>query len=291
MDYLCNASKLTQILQSNSFENHEVIRVKTVSGGSINKTYSLQTNRGYLFLKVNNAKAFPGMFEAESKGLKLLAAHSNLHVPRPLLIACCGDDVLFFMSHLNPGSEYKNDYEFGTQLAAMHKTTNSQFGLNHDNYMGSLPQCNTFQNTWFDFFGQNRLQPQVKIARDSGAIPPETARVFDRFYCLMNDIFPEEPPALIHGDLWGGNYMFTQKGASIFDPAAAYAHREQDLAMTKLFGGFSTDFYRGYSDAFPVEKGFLERVDAYNLYPVLIHVNLFDGSYVRQLSEMLARYV
>ena len=291
MNQLCNASKLTQILQTNGFESGEVTRVNPVSGGSINSAYAVHTRKACFFLKVNRTDAYPHMFESESKGLEWLAEHAQLVVPKPLFIAKHAGFAYFFMQYLTPERSHQNHFEFGVKLAQMHRASSSQFGLNHDNYMGSLPQQNQFADTWVHFFGQNRLEPQVALARDKGAIDAETARRFDAFYKRMPDLFPEEPPALIHGDLWSGNYMFTAGGPAIFDPAVAFAHREQDLAMTKLFGGFSPAFYRGYFEEYPVESGFESRVDAYNLYPILIHVNLFGGGYVGQLKEMLRNYL
>ena len=291
MPYTYSPSKLTQILHANGHAKIKVTSVTEVFGGSINKTYEVQTNGDSLFLKVNDSPHSHDMFKAESRGLELLAKHAKLNIPKPLFITEQEKDHLFFMTHLNGQSNAGDAYTFGVELAQMHKTTNNRFGLSHDNYMGSLPQQNNFQPTWGDFFILNRLQPQAKLARDQNRITAETVKKLDRFYGRMNEIFPEENPALIHGDLWSGNFMFTDKGPSMFDPAVAFAHREQDLAMTKLFGAFPVDFYNGYLDTFPVENGFEQRTDAYNLYPILIHVNLFGGGYAHQFSTMLDNYV
>lgn len=113
-----------------------------------------------------------------------------------------------------------------------------------------------------------------------------------KMYAKFGTLFPREIPALLHGDLWSGNFMFTRSGqASIYDPAVYFGHREMDLAMTRLFGGFSSDFYSGYSDEFPLEPGFEDRVKLYNLYPILVHANLFGGSYCRQAENIIHNYV
>ena len=142
-----------------------------------------------------------------------------------------------------------------------------------------------------EFFIEGRLEKQIALAKNSGAIDSATVQQFNRLYNKLPEIIPEEKPSLIHGDLWNGNFMTGADGkAWLIDPAVYYGHREMDLAMTKLFGGFSTDFYESYNETFPLQKGFNNRVDIHNLYPLLVHVNLFGGGYLHEVKNILSRF-
>ncbi|MFZ1687503.1 MAG: fructosamine kinase family protein, partial [Flavobacteriales bacterium] len=183
-------------------------------------------------------------------------------------------------------------------LARLHGHTNSTFGLDpastagrRDNYIGSLKQVNTGQVTWGEFFIHCRLEPQVKMAIDHQRIGMGDVLRFERLYGKLPSLFPIEPPALLHGDLWSGNFLCDAHHQPVLiDPAVYYGHREMDIAMTKLFGGFEPAFYSAYSDAWAMEIGWEERADLCNLYPLLVHVNLFGGSYAGQVAAILLRF-
>ncbi len=180
---------------------------------------------------------------------------------------------------------------FAEKLAQLHKHSADQFGLDHDNYIGSLFQSNRYHNKWTDFFREERLNAQVIIARDNGAIGRETVNAFERFYKRLDEIFPVESPALLHGDLWGGNFMVNDKGdATIIDPAVYFGHREMDLGMSQLFGGFDRQFYETYHHHYPLEKGWQQRIDYCNLYPLMVHVNLFGDGYLNSVNPILNRF-
>src|SRR5699024_10568016 len=151
---------------------------------------------------------------------------------------------------------------FGRQLAALHQTTADRYGLEYDNYIGRLKQPNTQCCHWVDFFIEYRLQFQLKQAVEAGKLNKNTVNRFDRLYRKLPDILPDEPPSLLHGDLWSGNYFFDQDGrVAIFDPAVYYGNREIEIAFTGLFGGFSDMFYDAYQEAFPLEPAFNKRKD------------------------------
>lgn len=263
-----------------------------VSGGSINSAFRVETGKENYFLKTNKAKQFPGMFEAEAKGLQLLSNAFYPGIPEVIETSISGDEQFILMEFITPGSpDKKSNYNFGKTLARMHRNSENYFGLDHDNYIGSLPQSNKFHNNWIKFFINERITPLTKMAVNSGAMKKDLIKQFDKLFSRLEEIFPAEPPALLHGDLWSGNYMFGKSGkAWIFDPAVYYGHREMDIAMTKLFGGFSSDFYEGYNDEFPLEKDCSIRVDVFNLYPLLVHVNLFGGHYIYDVKRILERY-
>jgi fructosamine-3-kinase len=180
----------------------------------------------------------------------------------------------------------------GIGLARLHKTTQNTFGLHYDNYIGSLTQSNTPPaDSWTEFFIHQRLEPMLKMAVDSGKAEPDLIPKFESLYSKLDEIFPQEKPALLHGDLWSGNCMADDNGDPvIYDPAVYYGHREMDLAMTKLFGGFESEFYEAYQEEFPLEKHWEQRIAICNLYPLLAHVNLFVGSYIQSIKNIINRY-
>jgi len=181
--------------------------------------------------------------------------------------------------------------KFAKQIANLHRHTSNIFGLDHNNYIGSLNQSNKNHNNWIDFFREERLIFQIKMARDNGKIGNDIINMFDGFFLKLDEIFPVEPPALIHGDLWSGNYMVNKNGEPvIIDPAVYYGNREMDLGMTQLFGGFSAEFYKFYNDFFPLENGWKDRLDYCNLYPLMVHVNLFGGGYIQSVKSILKRF-
>lgn len=271
----------------------QITGVRPVGGGSINRAYRLQTDGDVFFLKVNSASAYPGMFEAEQLGLQLLKAHFPSGVPLPLAVDQTGDETWLLMNWVESGGPRDEFWtEFGASLAAMHQHTQSQFGLDHNNYIGSLPQSNSNHATWSEFFVTERLEPLVRDARDGGAISRELSDGFGRFYARLDGLFPEEPPALLHGDLWSGNYMTAADGRPcIIDPAVYFGHREMDLGMSRLFGGFAPEFYRAYHEHYPLESGWEGRLDIANLYPLMVHVILFGGGYVHQVQSILRPFI
>lgn len=262
--------------------------IKPVGGGSINETARIETSSEIYFIKWNNAKRFPGMFEAEQKGLRLLKKYSGFVIPEVVFWGTHEDLSYIVMTHLEHGpGDWKNA---GQLLAAMHKSTLGKFGLEHDNYIGSLHQSNTFHDSWSAFFSNERILPQMKLAIDAGALNKSDLMAAENFCKRLDEIFADEKPSLLHGDLWSGNFMFTSEGPAIFDPAVYWGHREMDIAMTKLFGGFDKEFYNGYNEDYSLEKGWEQRVPYFNLYPLLVHVNLFGGGYVNDVRRILNHF-
>ena len=173
-----------------------------------------------------------------------------------------GQDSFLVLQFISSSSRQAGFWKnFAERLADLHRNTTPYFGLDHDNYIGSLFQSNRNHDNWIDFFREERLNVQLKMARDNGKVGRETVLQFERFYNRLDDIFPIEEPSLVHGDLWGGNFMENEEGeAVIIDPAVYYGHREMDLGMSQLFGGFSAEFYDHYNAFFPLEQGWQQRV-------------------------------
>jgi protein-ribulosamine 3-kinase len=264
-----------------------------VSGGDINEAYSLHTGTSKYFLKINSATRFPGMFAAEATGLQLIADTRTIATPQVILQGDTGGDSFLLLEWVDSKHpDNTTSQQLGLQLAAMHRHTAAQFGLGYNNYMGSLKQSNKHHNTWANFFINERLQPMVKLAVDQHALGHNDAAQFEILYKRLPQLFDEEPPALIHGDLWSGNYLTgTNNKPYLIDPAVSYGHREFDIAMTTLFGGFSNEFYVSYNEAHPLAAGWQQRLDLWNLYPLLVHVNLFGGGYRQQVMGCLKGYL
>lgn len=263
------------------------------SGGCINHRGKLTTSDGVYFLKWNDLKKFPGMFAAEAKGLRLLRDAGALVVPEVIYVDHAGAYQFLLLEYI-PSADKGRDYweQFGRGLATLHKKSAQAFGLDHNNYIGSLPQRNTPSPSWVEFFIEQRLAVQLHMAVLHKRIDNVVVRKFDSLYRKLPEIFPEESPALLHGDVWGGNIMTGSAGnPCLIDPAVYYGHREADLAMTQLFGGFHPSFLDHYEEEYPLQPGWEERLDVYNLYPLLVHVNLFGGGYSGQVLSILKRFV
>lgn len=270
----------------------DVEREKPVGGGSINDCYRLETDQGPFFVKVNSADRFPSLFEAEADGLRRIAATGAVRVPKVIASGEDHDDSYILLEHITTGLQTGSFWEaFGRSLAGMHRNSHTHFGLERDNYIGSLHQTNAQNERWEEFFVHARIEPLLRMAREGKRIGAGDVLRFERLFARLAGIFPEEPPALLHGDLWSGNFLCDdQQRPVLIDPAVYYGHREMDLAMSRLFGGFDPAFYSAYAEVWPLAPGWEERSELCNLYPLLVHVNLFGGGYGDQVHAVLQRF-
>ncbi|HPR58776.1 MAG TPA: fructosamine kinase family protein [Bacteroidales bacterium] len=268
------------------------LRFSPLSGGSINETFKVESADYIWFVKFNVAESLPGMFEKEAKGLNLLQKAGEINVPDVLHAGVTDHYAFLLLSWIAQGPEKKDFWEdFGMKLAALHSHKAEKFGLDHDNYIGSLHQYNQFHDNWTTFFIEERLERQVRLARETGKIGQKEIRAFERLYRRLDEIFPPVRPSLLHGDLWSGNFMVNRFGeASLIDPAVYYGHPEIDIAMTTLFGGFSSRFYEAYCAFNKLEKNWQQRLNYYNLYPLMVHVNLFGGGYLGSVYRILEKF-
>lgn len=233
------------------------------------------------------------MFDAEHQGLELLRSNCALHVPQVITTGLIEDQAFLLMEFIEDGKPQCEFWEFfGTQLANMHRKSASFFGLDHHNYIGSLVQKNNPHSTWASFYAEERLLQQAEDARNSGLLSGEEMSAIEKICAKLGDWMPPEAPSLLHGDLWSGNYLCSAKSLPVLiDPAVYYGHREMDLAMTRLFGGFPEEFYRAYSSSFPLITGFEERLSLFQLYPLLVHLNLFGRSYASSVNAVIQRFI
>lgn len=261
--------------------------VRPLAGGDINRAGLCEAPDGLVFVKWNAAPT-PGMFEAEAEGLAALRAAAALPVPQVLAV---GDDFLA-LEYLPPTPAAPDyDERLGRGLAALHRVRGLRFGFHQDNVLGTLPQGNAWADSWVVFYRHRRIEPLADRAVAQGSLAPETRRALGQLMGRLGRILPAEPaPSRLHGDLWSGNVLVGPDGGPVLiDPAVYHGHREVDLAMTELFGGFSPRFYASYREAWPLEPGYERRRDAYQLLPLLVHVILFGGPYEAQLVGCLKR--
>jgi fructosamine-3-kinase len=280
--------KINELLDSS------VDEFSSVGGGDINQAGKVTDKEGQTFFVKWNDSAPDDMFPKEEKGLTLLrSAESGLQIPKVIGTGSTKDGIDFIlMTFIKEGSpKADSNQKFGEKLAKLHQNTSDQYGLDYDNYIGRLPQSNTWHDDWIDFFVSERLEPQVQMAFDDDLFSPEITNHFQRLYKNLPDLLPDEPASLLHGDLWSGNYHFDQNGRPvILDPAVYYGHREIEIAYTRLFGGFSAEFYSAYQNAFPLEPNFGERTDIYNIYPLLVHTNMFGPPYPRRVKSIIQQF-
>lgn len=262
-------------------------------GGSVNYSYQIETNREPFFIKLNRADSFPNMFGLEQLGLHTIEESNTLEVPRIIAEGECEGIAYLILEFIETGKETNSFWEkFGRQLAALHQIKEKQFGLAYSNYIGSLPQSNELTEDWSTFFGQQRIMSQAKMAFDSARIDQSLLSQLESIINNLNNLFPLATPSLLHGDLWSGNFMVHANGNPIvIDPAIYFGNREMDLAMSLLFGGFQKRFYDAYQEVYPLSKAWETRVDLCNVYPLLVHVNLFGASYAQRLKSAIKRYL
>ena len=259
-----------------------------LAGGDINEVFKVIASEGDFVIKRNAYKSLPGMFEAESKGLQLLQSTNTFVIPEVLGVGQIEDYGYLLLAFLPSGKPAQNFWEkFGTHLAHLHTNSQSHFGLDHDNFIGSLPQYNTAWETASAFYIHQRLEPQLKWAHDHGY--PFSS--LNSFYKNIAKDIPKEASSLVHGDLWNGNYLVTKNGTpALIDPAVAYAPREMDLAMMQLFGGFPEATFNTYQEVFPLEPGWKKRVPLWQLYYLLVHLNLFGKGYYPSVKKIIQQF-
>ncbi|HEU4575412.1 MAG TPA: fructosamine kinase family protein [Chitinophagaceae bacterium] len=284
---------ISEILRLHSGIAVDLVSMQPLGGGSINDTYQATVNgRLQFFLKVNTRHQSSLLLQKEKEGLEFLSQQQIIRTPE--IIACeeVNGQQWLLLEWIESGERSPEFWKsFGRQLAALHHITQSGFGFTSNNFMGALPQDNQRTDTWLSFFVQRRLQPQLTLALQNGLVTTGMIKSFGLLYKKLDTLFEEEPPALLHGDLWSGNFLCDKTGNPVLiDPAVYFGHRSMDLAMTTLFGGFDPLFYESYHYHFPFPYHYREQWEICNLYPLLIHLNLFGSSYRMSIEAILKKF-
>lgn len=271
------------------------LQFQSVGGGSINQTVKLTfSNTHTLFCKINSAATFPHLFLKERHGLEALRKTGTIKTPEVMAYAVLDSYQILLLEWIESRGKSASFFSrFGEQLAALHRITSDRFGWEEDNYMGSVPQQNKAYATWSDFFIQQRLKPLVEQCTSKNLLSSSDHELFEKLYQHIPQLFDDgEKPALLHGDLWSGNYMCSSNGEPVLiDPAVYYGHRSMDIAMTMLFGGFDKSFYESYQYHFPLPANYKEQIEICNLYPLLIHLLLFGRGYLTSIQQTLRGFL
>ena len=270
--------------------NTELLGVHSISGGDIHRAYRVRTAAGDYFLKSPEQAHGAALLRAEVAGLDHLEGRSPLPVPERIAFSTA--PPLLLLTYLPPTPPGAAAWQaLGEGLAALHRQTAPDFGFGHDNFIGTLPQSNRRHAAWSAFYAEERLLPQLRAARDAQRLMATDVQHTERLIARLPELLENEPPALIHGDFWSGNFHCTGTDRMyLIDPAVCYASREMDLALARLFGGFDTRFFAAYAAAFPLAPGWADRLPIYQLYYLLAHLNMFGAGYLPGVRRIVREF-
>ena len=265
---------------------NEIVRL---AGGDINDVYQVVFKKKSVVIKINDSQSVPKLFEIEKQGLELLSK-STFFVPKPIKIGSIDNLQYLIMDYIEQGSEL-NWAVFGAKLAQLHHMEGKYFGLDHNNYIGSLEQINQEYEEWNEFYTNNRLLALTAKARDQGLFEKKHCIWVEKLCQRLDELIPACRPSLIHGDLWSGNLLIDTSGHPVLiDPAVYYGHPEMDWAMLSLFGSYPVEALDHYQNLQQLEKGLNERKDIHQLYPLMVHLILFGKGYLNGVESTLKKY-
>lgn len=266
-----------------------ILSFTRLSGGDINDVFVCKTATDKFVVKANEKHRFPKMLKKEAKGLELLHK-ATVCIPELIDQFDSHDRQYLILEWIEEESTHGDFWlTFGRDLSRLHQQSSPSFGLEYNNFIGSLDQKNQIELTWETFFVEKRLIPLVKKAFEKGLLDSGHLKKFQKLYIRISELIPKEKPSLLHGDLWSGNLLCGKGQQAVFiDPAVYYGHREMDIAMTFMFGGFNQNYLLTYNEAFPLETGWENRIGIHNLYPLLVHLNLFGASYRGRIEKVLS---
>lgn len=283
-----NRSQLEQIFKQ------PIVSVQSISGGDIAQAQRIDTKEGQFFVKSASFPNAKELFEKEVQGLKELKKSNTIGIPDIIGTYSFGDHHCLILDYIaTKPAESHEMAVFGRQLAALHLSAKTDlFGFESNNLIGRLPQNNSKNKDWSTFYVEGRLLPQFELAYNQGLLGSSEIPQADICFKRCNELFGKVEPCLLHGDLWSGNYFIDMEGSPyLIDPSVYYGHNEVDLAMTKLFGGFSNAFYDAYYEIIPPHENLKDLVDIYQLYYLLVHLNLFGISYRPSVHKIIKNYL
>ncbi|MDQ0337480.1 fructosamine-3-kinase [Caldalkalibacillus uzonensis] len=274
-------------------DTSHLIDVQPVPGGDISQAFEVRTENNHCFIKINR-NAVPDFFQKEAYGLQQLRQAGALSVPQVYHVSPSSADHGYIVMEWVP-TEPAADSEtkLGRGLARLHQYTHTYYGLAENNYIGKLPQPNGWEKSWIRFLSEQRLGFQTKLADEQGMLPAKRKARLEKLLDRLGQWVPDERrPVLLHGDLWSGNWLAGPRGTPyLIDPAVFYGQREFELAFTELFGGFSPRFYAAYQEVQPLSEHYEDVRPLYQLYYLLVHLNLFGETYGPAVDRILRHYV
>lgn len=272
--------------------SEKINSTKPITGGSISSAYLIETSNKNFFLKINKAPDAVEMFHAEQKSLNAIEQTKTISVPHVYLVNSHNEMAFILMDYVDNKRPDSTDYaRLASELAELHLIDQKSFGFNSDNFIGNLPQSNHIHYNWIEFYWNERISPQLQLALRAGLLSETEIPTKQQSIDIFNQFFKDVTPSLIHGDLWGGNYLISSNGTPyLIDPAVYRGHSMVDISMSKLFGSFGIEFYNTYHEIIPKTEYYNEQVDLYQLYFLLAHLNMFGRGYYSSVSNILNRY-
>lgn len=269
----------------------KIRRIQSVRGGDIAHSYLIHAQKKRYFAKIMPLAGGWEMIQAETEGLGAIKATHTLKTPEVVGAEQFGGGGCLLLEYIRAGAGTERSFKaLGRGLAQMHNLPAPFYGWRSDNFIGLLPQSNIPGKDWAVFFVDQRLSPQYNAAVSHGRLRAEEIPGRAKMVRQISLLTPEISPSLVHGDLWGGNFLISETGEPyLIDPAVHYGHAEVDLAMSHLFGGFPESFYASYHEINPPSKGLEARMELYQLYYLLVHLNLFGKSYYRAVTNISAK--
>ena len=276
-----------------SFLNNTIIESHTLSGGDTSSVFKIETSsKEFAILKLGTNKTSNNLLNAELNGLRCIANSKTIHTPVIYSYGSYNELPYLFMEYVPSKRPNKEDFSrLGQQLAQLHKHSSESFGLESPNYIGRLKQQNNQTDSWIDFYSEYRLGIQFQLALNNGLLKASEIPTIASVKSYLESICHSIKPSLLHGDLWSGNYLIATDGTPyLIDPSVYYGHSEIDIAMSKLFGGFDASFYEAYHGEFPITEHFQTRIEIYQLYYLLVHLNMFGSSYYTSVKQILNKH-
>ena len=271
--------------------NQPIRQWKALSGGDISAVFLLETTVQYYILKTNSNQHALTMFQEEQVGLDAIGSTATIKTPQIFLCESYQNTAFLLMEYIAAKQPNKKDFErLGHALGRLHQVSNDSFGWKSNNFIGSLNQSNQYYTTWLDFYVKERLNFQFNLALQHQLLSQSEIPSTQSLLRKGTTLFKAIQPALLHGDLWSGNYLIAKDGTPyLIDTATYYGHSEVDIAMTRLFGGFGQSFYDAYQEIHPRQNEADERANWYQLYYLLVHLNLFGKGYYGAVSDLLKK--
>lgn len=263
-----------------------------MAGGDISRAYKISTSSQKFFCKIHSGNQAFDMFQSEKDGLDAIRNTKTIAAPQVYFCEAWEKGAFLIMEYVEAErSTDRGMAALGRQLAQLHERECSTFGWNRDNFIGSLPQSNERSGSWSEFYVAERLQPQLELSINRGLLSQMEVPSTGRMLTVIEEMCNNVKPSLLHGDLWGGNYLISSDGTPyLIDPAVYEGHNEVDIAMSMLFGGFGNSFYTAYEEILPTDSYSPDRIKLYQLYYLLVHLNLFGVSYYSSVKAILKSY-
>ncbi|MFD2637537.1 fructosamine kinase family protein [Piscibacillus salipiscarius] len=282
---------IIQMALHHAQDKSDIVSQQPVSGGSINESFFVRTARQTYFIK-HHPNAPENFFAYEKEGLELIRSTQTIQVPKVYAHSDQPGRAYLVMEWVEGEKNSNTEYELGQGLAKLHQTNAARHGVHHDTYIGTLKQPNTLYNEWVDYYKECRLKTQLEIGVDLGSLTGRRREKLERIITDLNQFIPKEiKPTYLHGDLWGGNWLTGSNGKPyLIDPSFLYGDRHFDIAFTELFGGFSKKFYQAYQEIYPLSSYYDDIKELYQLYYLLVHLNIFGEMYGSAVDRVLDKY-